>query len=157
LEQRVDELNARDVATLTQIIARCCRLKADVVQRDERDETGVRAVLNYGHTFGHALEAATQYGELLHGEGVAIGMMCAARLAEKLGRIDRELIDRQAKLLSALSLPIETPDLPAETLISHMQHDKKTQQGRLRFVLPSRLGHVELVDVDDLDAVRAAL
>ena len=157
LEQHVDELNARDADTLTHVIACCCRLKADVVEVDEREETGERAVLNYGHTFGHALETATAYGQLLHGEGVAVGMMCAARLALRLGRIDNSLLERQRALLALLGLPVATPDLPAETLLANMQHDKKTQHGRLRFILPSRLGRVELVDVDDLSQVEASL
>ena len=79
-------------------IARCCRLKADVVEQDEREETGLRAVLNYGHTFGHAFETLTGYGKLLHGEAVAIGMMCAARLAERLGRVDAAFTARQQAL-----------------------------------------------------------
>jgi len=81
------------------VIARCCRLKADVVEKDEREETGLRAVLNYGHTFAHAFETLTGYGQLLHGEAVAIGMLCASRLAERLGRIDAEATRRQRELL----------------------------------------------------------
>ena len=96
LEQHVDAINGRDAAVLTQIVERCCRLKADVVEKDEREETGLRAVLNYGHTFCHALEAATGYGQLLHGEGVAIGMLCASRLAERLGRVDAALDEAAA-------------------------------------------------------------
>ena len=80
---------------LTHIVERCCRLKADVVEQDEREETGLRAILNYGHTFCHAFEAATGYEQLLHGEGVAIGMMCAARLAQRLGRVDAAFVERQ--------------------------------------------------------------
>ena len=76
-------------------IARSCRLKADVVEKDEREETGLRAVLNYGHTFAHAFETLTGYGELLHGEAVSIGMMCAARLAQRLGRVDAAFVARQ--------------------------------------------------------------
>jgi 3-dehydroquinate synthase len=116
-----------------------------VVRQDEREETGLRAVLNYGHTFAHAFEARSGYGVLLHGEAVSIGMVCAARLAAALGRVDREFCRRQLKLLHALGLPAKVPDFPAAELIELMQHDKKTVQGRLRFVLPRRLGHVELV------------
>ena len=85
------QLVARDPAVLARAIARCCRLKADVVEKDEREETGLRAVLNYGHTFAHAFEALTGYGELLHGEAVSIGMACAARLAARLGRVDERV------------------------------------------------------------------
>lgn len=157
LEGCADRLLRRDPETLVRVIARCCRLKADVVERDEREETGLRAVLNYGHTFGHALETLTGYGKLLHGEAVAMGMLCAARLAERLGRIDRALVDRQQALLKALGLPTTLPKVDREKIVTTMTHDKKVEHGRLRFVLPTRLGHVELVeDVDPAD-VRAVL
>ena len=96
---------------LGRVIARCCRLKADVVEHDEREETGLRAVLNYGHTFAHAFEALAGYGQLLHGEAVAIGMVCAARLAERLGRVDAELTRRQQRCSTALGLPVAVPQL----------------------------------------------
>lgn len=157
LETHVDEINRRDAATLVHLIARCCRLKADVVEADERETTGLRAVLNYGHTFCHAIEATTGYGEYLHGEAVSIGMMCAARLAESLGRIDSALVARQLALLLALQLPIDTPPVDDGALLAAMQHDKKVEHGRLRFVLPTRLGHVELVGDIDAQQARAAL
>ena len=157
LEANVEAINSRDHDVLTNIVTRCCRLKADVVQQDEREETGVRAILNYGHTFCHGLEAASGYGELLHGEAVAIGMVCAARLAQSLGRIGASLGERQRNLLTALHLPVTVPDVDHEQLLSIMRRDKKVEHGRLRFVLPSRLGHVELVgDVEEAQ-VRAAL
>jgi 3-dehydroquinate synthase len=157
LEQHQKALNDRQADVLRHVIARCCQLKADVVENDERETTGLRAVLNYGHTFGHAIEAETCYGQFLHGEAVAIGMICASRLAERLGRIDPELTRRQADLLRALGLPIAVPDVDREVLVAAMRRDKKVAHGRLRFVLPSRLGHVELVgDVADED-VRAVL
>jgi len=157
LEAETEAIVARQSAILRQIVARCCRLKADVVERDEREETGLRAVLNYGHTFAHALEAAAGYGELLHGEAVAIGMLCASRLAARLGRIGSGATERQYQLLSALGLPTAMPDLPRQQLLSLMAHDKKTTAGRLRFVLPSRLGHVELVDNVPAQDVLAAM
>ena len=139
------------------VVARCCRLKADVVEADERELTGSRAVLNYGHTFCHAFETVTGYGTLLHGEAVSIGMTCAARLAARLGRVDARFVDRQQKLLAALGLPVEVPDVDPDGLLAVMARDKKNMHGQLRFVLPSRLGHVELVDgVQPADA-RAAL
>ena len=157
LEHHVDEINMRNHEVLTHIVTRCCRLKADVVENDEREETGLRAILNYGHTFCHGLEAATGYGELLHGEAVAIGMVCAARLAQSLGRIGASLGERQRNLLTALNLPVTVPDVDHDQLLSIMRRDKKVEHGKLRFVLPSRLGHVELVgDVEEAQ-VRAAL
>jgi len=149
LEQHVDELNAREPRALEHVVARSCRLKADVVESDEREETGLRAVLNYGHTFCHAIETVTGYGHFLHGEAVAIGMICASRLAELLGRIDPEITQRQHALLARLGLPTAAPKLDQNQLLDAMQHDKKAEAGRLKFVLPSKLGQVEVVgDVD---------
>jgi 3-dehydroquinate synthase len=156
LEQNIAGLVNRDDAVMRHIVARSCELKALVVSQDERETTGLRAVLNYGHTFAHAFEAATGYGELLHGEAVAIGMLCASRLAERMGRTDANLTRRQHELLSAVGLPIVPPQIEAEELLSLMSHDKKVEHGQLRFVLPSRLGHVELVgNVNPNDVVAA--
>ena len=156
LESNVDAINARQTDVLGKIVARCCQLKADVVQADEREETGIRAVLNYGHTYCHALEAVTGYGTFLHGEAVAIGMLCASRLAESLGRIDHEATRRQHDLLLTLGLPVAVPDLDRKMLLDAMQHDKKTVGGQLRFVLPTRIGHVELTADVPSDKARAA-
>ncbi len=157
LETHIAALQSRDAEVLATTIARCCRLKADVVEQDEREETGLRAVLNYGHTFGHALEAVSGYDRWLHGEAVSIGMMCAARLAERLGRVKPGFAYRQQSLLTALHLPIEMGNVNHGTLLTAMQRDKKTEHGLLRFVLPTRLGHVELVGDVPQDAVLAAL
>ncbi|MBP87992.1 MAG: 3-dehydroquinate synthase [Planctomycetaceae bacterium] len=156
-EQHVDGLNNREPGVLRHIIARSCELKAEVVAGDEREETGLRAVLNYGHTFCHAIEAETGYGHFLHGEAVAIGMLCASRLAESMGRIDAETTRRQYDLLHALGLPLDVPDVDHERLVQSMAKDKKAEHGKLRFVLPTHLGHVELVSDVDSDLVRRAL
>jgi 3-dehydroquinate synthase len=139
------------------VIARCCRLKADIVQQDEREVSGLRAVLNYGHTFGHALESLTGYGTLLHGQAVSIGMVCASRLAERLGRIDGTVTVRQEKLLAAFGLPTHLPEVDVDQIVLAMMHDKKVQHGKLRFVLPTRLGHVELVGGVEIETVREVL
>ena len=157
LEQHTEALLARDHDVLRHIVARSCRLKADVVQQDERELTGLRAVLNYGHTFCHAFETLTGYDQLLHGEAVAIGMHCAACLAARLNRIPQSLVDRQRSLLRPLKLPIQTPNVDRQQVLEAMRRDKKTVDGRLRFVLPSKLGHVELVDGVQPDDVLAAL
>lgn len=157
LENHIEPLNRRDSAALRRVVARCCQLKAWVVSQDEREETGLRSVLNYGHTFAHALEALGGYRGLLHGEAVAIGMICASRLAERLGRIEPSLTARQRRLLTALRLPTDVPDeLDIGALVRAMSRDKKAEHGRLRFVLPSRLGHVELVGDVPEEAVFAA-
>ena len=157
LEDHVDRINARDSETLAYIVQRCCRLKADVVEADERETTGLRAVLNYGHTYAHAFEAAGDYDQLLHGEAVSAGMMCAARLAAIMNRVDQQFVDRQRQLLSALSLPLATPSFDADELVSLMYRDKKVAAGKLRFVLPDRMGHVELVKDVRTDDVIASL
>ena len=140
---------------LEHVIARCCRLKADVVEGDEREETGLRAVLNYGHTFCHAFETVTGYGQFLHGEAVAIGMLCASRLAERLGRVDREFTAAAARAARrAWAAGRVSQRSTARRIVAAMAHDKKVEHGRLRFVLPTRMGHVELVG--DVDRARCA-
>lgn len=145
LEENVDAINAQDPVVLRQIVHRCCRLKAGVVENDERETSGLRAILNYGHTYAHAFEAAGEYGELLHGEAVSMGMMCAARLAQSMGRVDESFVQRQYNLLEALQLPTTAPDYNGDDIVSLMYHDKKVDEGRLRFILPTQIGHVELV------------
>ncbi len=157
LEQHVAELKARDDQTLRHVVARCCQLKAEVVQQDEREESGRRAILNYGHTFGHAFEAVCGYGEMLHGEAVAIGMLCASRLAESLDLIDGELTRRQSKLLEALGLPTDIPPVDTDKVLTAMQRDKKVAHGQLRFVLPTAMGHVKLIGDIEPNQVRAAI
>lgn len=153
LEGNVQAILDRDPSALQKVVADCCRLKASVVEQDERERTGLRAVLNYGHTFAHAYETAAGYGSLLHGEAVAMGMDRAASLAARLGRIGPDLVVRQRSLLHAFGLPTHAstgaPD-EIERLLSIMRNDKKSVGGRLRFVLPSRLGCVGLVpDIDE--------
>ena len=160
LEENVAGLNERSPSVMQPVISRCCRLKADIVEQDEYERTGLRAVLNYGHTFGHAFEALTNFGELLHGEAVAVGMLCASELAERRGLIGADVTARQRALLQAVGLPTELPDgisLNSDEVINRMKLDKKSVQGQLRFILPTELGSVELfADVPEAD-VRAVL
>lgn len=164
LEAHATRILARDATALVHVVERSAALKAHVVERDEHERTGLRAVLNYGHTFGHAFETAAGYGTLLHGEAVAIGMAAAAQLAESLGRIGPDIVSRQQQLLTALELPATVAaygqlakPATADELLAIMARDKKTLGGRLRFVLPSRIGHVELVDGVDPALVRRVL
>jgi len=160
LEDSAAALNARDPAALTHAVERSAAIKADVVSQDEFETSGLRAALNYGHTFAHAYETLAGYGTLLHGEAVAIGMARAARLAAGLGRITGELVARQDALLASLGLPIEVPPGitgGVDALLAVMARDKKSLGGRLRFVLPSRLGHVELVESVPEPLVRQVL
>ena len=118
------------------------------MSRDEREETGARAVLNFGHTIGHAIEAVAGYhGGFLHGEAVAVGMVAESRLAHRLGWIGSDLVDRLARLLERLGLPTEAPGLDVDDLFLAIHRDKKNQRGRVRFVLPRALGSVELTDL----------
>ena len=148
LETHVAGILSREPDVLRHMVAESCRLKAVVVEHDEFERTGLRAVLNYGHTFAHAFEALGNYGELLHGEAVAIGMIYASRLAERLGRIEASLTQRQMDLWQALGLPTKLPEgfrPSVDEVLGRMRLDKKNVGGKLRFVLPTRMGHVELV------------
>jgi 3-dehydroquinate synthase len=157
LESHVAPILAREDTVLREVIGRCCRLKAEIVEQDEREESGRRAILNYGHTFGHAIESATRYQTLLHGEAVAIGMLCASRLAESLGLVDSDFTRRQRDLLVAFGLPVDVPAIDLDAMLDAMHQDKKVADGRLRFVLPTRMGSVELVESPGRDRVRAAI
>lgn len=160
LEQNIDGVNGRDPEILRKIVARSCELKAAVVKEDEFETSGLRAILNYGHTFAHAFEALSGYGTLLHGEAVSIGMVCASRLAERAGRIRSADTQRQVSLLSALNLPVVVPpglsQRPQE-IIACMLLDKKTESHELRFILPTRIGHVETVKGISPDQAISAL
>lgn len=160
LEAHAADLVAREPAAISHAVERSAALKAGVVEQDERELSGLRAALNYGHTFGHAYETAAGYGTLLHGEAVAIGMARAARLAVLLGRLDEAIVARQDRLLEALHLPtspqVAGPIEPA-TLLAIMGRDKKALHGKLRFVLPDAIGHVNLVDGVDPAAVERVL
>ncbi len=159
LEHHVEAINARRPDVLRRIIAQSCTLKAKVVEEDEFEMKGLRASLNYGHTFGHAFEALAGYGELLHGEAVAIGMVHASRLAERRGLIDANVTQRQITLLKALHLPTALPcaiQLTTDDVLARMKLDKKSVSGRLRFILPTRLGSVQSfgdIPVEDVKAV----
>jgi 3-dehydroquinate synthase len=147
LEANADAVLKRDPTVVRHIVTRCCELKAGIVEKDEREETGLRVALNYGHTFAHAFETVGGYGTWSHGEAVAAGMACASRLAEKLEMIPADVTARQVKLLEKFGLPTAAkPEWPAEVLIEAMRRDKKVTAGRLRFVLPTRIGEVVLRD-----------
>ncbi len=144
LQQNVPAIIQRDHAALEHVIARCCQLKAHIVEQDEFETKGLRAILNYGHTFAHAFEKVAGYGNLLHGEAVAIGMICASHLARQRGMVEDSITRRQSALLKQFLLPIQ-PDTtwPITAILESMKHDKKTHSGQLRFVLPHQIGQVE--------------
>ena len=158
LESNIDRLVARDPEALIHAVQRSCEIKAEVVAQDER-ESGVRALLNLGHTFGHAIEAGLSYGTWLHGEAVAAGTVQAARLSQRLGFLGEVDVERIVALLRRAHLPAAAPDLGVARYLELMGLDKKVEGGRLRLVLLRRIGEA-YVSTDfpetDLRAVLAA-
>jgi 3-dehydroquinate synthase len=134
IEAHLDALLARDPAALAWAVQRSCQIKADVVGQDER-EGGLRAILNFGHTFGHAIEAGLGFGEWLHGEAVGCGMVMAAHLSERLGLVDAAFVQRLTRVIERAGLPTVGPALGVDTYVHHMRVDKKAQAGDIRFVL----------------------
>jgi len=146
-----------DVSILIELIASSCTDKAYVVGNDEK-ESGLREILNYGHTFGHALEALTDYDTYRHGEAVAIGMNCAAQLAVNQGMLDPAVCERQRNLLQRAGLPVKfASEIDPDRLIQKMYLDKKTKAGKLRLILPTRIGEVIVRDDIDEAAITAAI
>lgn len=142
LEQWMPSLLKRDPVVLQKVIAQCCAIKADVVQADEREQ-GRREILNWGHTFAHALEALTHYKQYLHGEAVSIGMGCAAQLSASLGLVDATFVQRQDRLLTSAGLPTALPtDISLDQLLHLMARDKKAIGGQIRFVLCRGFGNL---------------
>ena len=154
IESHTGLIRSRNEDALQPIITRCCQLKAQIVSEDERDMTGRRAILNYGHTFAHALESCTGYQRWLHGEAVAIGMDCAARLAERIHWTDMAFVQRQRKVIQNVGLPAHTAVDDVEGIWRAMLRDKKNERSHVQFVLPREVGHVELFDQVDPADVR---
>jgi len=144
LTLNIGALLARQPEALAYAIARSCEIKAKVVGQDER-EAGVRAILNFGHTFGHAIEAATHYKQYLHGEAVALGMIMAAELSQRLSMIDAEACTRIRELVAAADLPTEIPRIGTERALELMRMDKKVLAGNVRLVLLEKLGRAVVI------------
>lgn len=146
LEQNVSAIKAQQPDIINSMIERCCQLKADIVASDEK-EAGKRALLNLGHTFGHAIEADQGYGNWLHGEAVAVGMVLASKLAELLNLLEASETRRIEQLLTAFDLPIEGPEsMKFEQYIVHMRRDKKNIGGKLRLIVPVTIGQSQMRD-----------
>lgn len=156
LEEHIDQLLARDPQALEYAVVRCCEIKAEVVTMDEREED-VRAWLNFGHTFGHAIEAGLGFGQWLHGEAVAAGMMMAAELSLREGLLQKSDVERIERLLSLSGLPSAGPKWPYERYFDLMSHDKKSRNGDIRFVLLDGLGKAVVKGGICPDMVRSAL
>jgi len=156
LDLNLDKLIARDAAALGHAILRSCAIKARVVAQDER-ESHVRAILNFGHTFGHAIEAATQFETYLHGEAVGLGMLMATDLSQRVGLLDGAAKGRVLDLLARAGLPTEAPRIGAECALDWMRMDKKVLAGSMRLVLLERLGHAVVTGRYEEAALRATL
>jgi 3-dehydroquinate synthase len=139
IEDHLDDLLAREPAALTHAIRRSCEIKAEVVGADEK-EGGVRAILNFGHTFGHAIESGLGYGQWLHGEAVGCGMRMATDLSVRLGLLPPSALERMHRLLARAGLPVRAPDLGVERYLQWMGRDKKAEAGEIRFVLLESMG-----------------
>jgi 3-dehydroquinate synthase len=157
LEGNIDKLLKKDREALVHAVRRSCELKARIVAEDEK-ESGVRALLNFGHTFGHAIEAGTGYGTWLHGEAVAAGMVMAAELSSLMGHLKKTDVGRVRALLKRAGLPVTGPALAPERLVGLMALDKKAAKGRTRFVVLEAIGRAALAaDVDDAQVRRAVV
>jgi len=156
LEDNIDGLVARDPALLVEAVERSCRNKAEVVQADER-ETGERATLNLGHTFGHAIETGIGYGEWLHGEAVAAGMVMAADMSRRLGWLTRDDCGRVVALLRRAGLPVVPPAMAVDDFLALMNVDKKNIHGRIRLVLLKALGSAVITDDFPAEVLRQTL
>lgn len=157
IEAHLDALLAREPAALAHAVRRSCEIKAEVVGADEK-ETGLRAILNFGHTFGHAIEAGLGFGTWLHGEAVACGMLLAAALSARLGGVDAAFVDRLRALLVAAGLPVQPPALGLQRWLALMRLDKKSEAGEIRFVVLQAPGRAALQPVPDAlvaDVLRA--
>ena len=142
---------------LTQILERSCQAKASVVSQDEK-EAGLRAILNYGHTLGHTIESLMNYRGINHGEAVALGMIAAARIAQKLGLWDQSCVDRQQAVIEKTHLPTQLPSgIDRDGMVKALALDKKVQAGKVRFILPQAIGNVTITDAVPADLVRSVL
>jgi 3-dehydroquinate synthase len=148
IESNIDALVAREPAALAHAVKRSCEIKAAVVAQDER-ETGLRAILNFGHTFGHAIESGLGYGEWLHGEAVGCGMVLAAQLSQRLGGVDAAFVQRLTALIERAGLPVLAPALGAERYLELMRLDKKSEAGEIRFVVIDKPGSAAVRSAPD--------
>ena len=155
VEALMPQLLARDAKALAQVVRRSCEIKADVVSKDEK-EAGIRATLNFGHTFGHAIEAGMGYGQWLHGEAVGCGMVIAAHLCQLMGRLSADDYACLKKVVVDAKLPVLPPPMKVSQFMELMAHDKKADSGKIQYVLLSGLGQASTSPVDEL-VVRQAL
>ena len=155
LESNLERARSLDTAVLEEIVLETARIKAEIVARDEK-ELGLRGILNYGHTIGHAMETVSNF-QLQHGQAVAIGMVAAARISNKMGILDKSDVIRLTNVIKKAGLPTEMPGLDIKDIISAMKHDKKVRQDRIRFVLLKAIGNAFITDEVTTSLVEEAL
>lgn len=156
LENNMPEIHAKNPQIISQMVAHCCQMKADIVAQDETEQ-GIRAHLNLGHTFGHAIEAQMGYGNWLHGEAVAAGMVMAAELSQQLGYIGSDEIERVKNIIRAAHLPDTPPKFSEEEWLAHMRHDKKVDEGKMRFITLKNLGAAQIETLPDVNVLKNVL
>lgn len=156
LEQHIDDLVQGDEAALAEAVYRSCAHKARIVANDEKEQ-GERALLNLGHTFGHAIESYLGYGEWLHGEAVATGMVMAADLSQRMGWINAEDLARTKNIIQRANLPIVCPQIPLDDFLAYMAHDKKVLNGQLRLVLMQAVGQAIITKTFDVELMKQAI
>jgi 3-dehydroquinate synthase len=144
LEQNVEKLRALDISALEEAVYQCVSIKAEIVEKDERD-AGLRNILNFGHTIGHAIESVSHFG-VRHGEAVAVGMVATARISNRMGLLSYSEVDRLITLVEKAGLPARMPDLDTSAILKAMRHDKKVESGQVRFVLLKEIGDVIMSD-----------
>jgi len=144
IEGNLDKIKSLDDRALEEIVFRSAKIKAEIVEKDEKD-LGLRAILNYGHTVGHAIESASDF-KVEHGKAVAIGMLAAAKISNRMGILDKNELLRLKSLIERAGLPTKMPDLKVEEIIQTIKHDKKILRGKIRFVLPKSIGSVFITD-----------
>ena len=155
LEENLDRVKSLDSKVLEEVIFRSAKIKAAIVEKDERD-SGLRNILNYGHTIGHAIESASNF-KMGHGEAVAIGMLAAARISNRLGILDKNELIRLKDVIEGVGLSVEIPKLDIGKVIQAIKHDKKISRGKIRFILPKSIGNVFITDEVNLSLVEHVL
>jgi len=155
LDKNMDNILAKDKDLIEEIIYKSCLYKANIVQKDEK-EAGIRAILNYGHTIGHAVESVTEYKKYLHGEAIAIGMVYASKLAEQEGLINESVTEAQISLFEKIGLPVSIKDIDVDKIINIIKTDKKFVSGTPCFILPKGIGKVIIskdVSIEDVEEI----
>jgi len=155
IEDNLDKIKSRDDGALEEIVFRSAKIKAEIVEKDEKD-SGLRTILNYGHTVGHAVESASEF-KVGHGTAVAIGMLAAAKIANRMGMLDKNELLGLNRLIQRAGLPTKMPDLKVEEIVQAITHDKKILRGKVRFILPKSLGSVFITDEVSLSLVEQIL